>query len=271
MPGRTDSRPAAGTVTSDTDAAAGQGGTSGTCGKDEDGTGDHRADGGRTGGTAGGAGQGGNGNSPAEGSPGAAGGPGGEAGLAANIALTITLPTLVGLAEHPGEAHGLGAIDPDLARQMAAAAARNGRSKWCVTVTDDQGHTIGHGCAKPVRNKGKPRPPRPNGTRDGPSFGSLPGQLGRVGPADQQVAGVRAQRDGRAVKDALDFVAALDHRPRRPGPKPQAGSLAAILAFRRSVPGYRERGDRAHKDDRVQVCVSGGDRLALIWLKPRWL
>ena len=39
----------------------------------------------------------------------------------------------------------------------------------------------------------------------------LPGQLGRVGAADQQVAGVQAQRDGRAFQHALHFAAALDH------------------------------------------------------------
>jgi hypothetical protein len=39
-----------------------------------------------------------------------------------------------------------------------------------VTVTDDQGHAIGHGCAKPARKR-KPRPDRTrDGTRDGPSF-----------------------------------------------------------------------------------------------------
>jgi hypothetical protein len=34
---------------------------------------------------------------------------------------------------------------------LARAAARNPRSIWCVTVTDEQGRAIGHGCAKPTR------------------------------------------------------------------------------------------------------------------------
>jgi uncharacterized protein DUF222 len=93
-------------------------------------------------------------------------GPGGAAPVAANIGLTIPLLSLLGLAQNPGDAHGLGAIDPDLARQLATAAARNPRSRWCVTVTDQQGHAIGHGCAKPT---GK-RKPRPGQARDGPSF-----------------------------------------------------------------------------------------------------
>ena len=41
-------------------------------------------------------------------------------------------------------------VDPDLARDLAAAAARSARSTWCVTVTDSQGHAIGHGCARPA-------------------------------------------------------------------------------------------------------------------------
>ena len=45
---------------------------------------------------------------------------------------------------------GIGPLDPDLARDLAAAAARTARSTWCVTVTDQDGHAIGHGCARPA-------------------------------------------------------------------------------------------------------------------------
>ena len=54
------------------------------------------------------------------------------------------------------------------------AAARSARSTWCVTVTDRQGHAIGHGCARPApartvkRDKpGTPDRPDPPGR---PSF-----------------------------------------------------------------------------------------------------
>jgi hypothetical protein len=49
--------------------------------------------------------------------------------------------------------NGIGPIDPDLARDLAAAAARNPRSTWCVTVTDQDGHAVGHGCARPVKRR----------------------------------------------------------------------------------------------------------------------
>ena len=71
-------------------------------------------------------------------------------GFAGQVTLTIPEATLTGRADRPGELGGIGPIDPDLARDLAAAAARNPRSTWCVTVTDGHGHAIGHGCARPV-------------------------------------------------------------------------------------------------------------------------
>jgi hypothetical protein len=70
-------------------------------------------------------------------------------GFAGRITLTIPLTTLSGLADRPAEIPGIGPIDPDLARDLAHAAARNPKTTWCVTVTDQDGHAIGHGCARP--------------------------------------------------------------------------------------------------------------------------
>jgi hypothetical protein len=71
-------------------------------------------------------------------------------GFASRVNLTIPAITLLDLAGRPGEMAGIGPIDPDLARDLAVAAARNPRSTWCLTVTDSQGHAIGHGCARPA-------------------------------------------------------------------------------------------------------------------------
>ena len=60
--------------------------------------------------------------------------------------LVIPLATLLGLADRPGEGHGLGPLDPDICRDLAAAAAGSPHSQWCVTVTDRNGIAIGHGC-----------------------------------------------------------------------------------------------------------------------------
>jgi len=86
-------------------------------------------------------------------------------GFAGRVNLTIPLETLLGLADRPGEATGIGPLDPWLARDLAAAAARNPRSSWCVTVTDQDGHAIGHGCARPAPRQAKRPEP---GARAGP-------------------------------------------------------------------------------------------------------
>ena len=104
--------------------------------------------------------------------------------------LTIPAPTLLGLAERPGEAGGWGALDPALARQLAAAAARDPRSTWCLTVTDEHGHAIGHGCAKAIRAKRRPGRPA---ARDGPWFtltpAAGPGPGGGYGTWQLRIAG----------------------------------------------------------------------------------
>jgi hypothetical protein len=86
-----------------------------------------------------------------------------SAGFAARITLTAPLATLAGLADRPGELGGLGPVDPWLARDLAAAAAANPRTTWCLTVTDSQGHAVAHGCARPEpkshRKRAGPGPP----------------------------------------------------------------------------------------------------------------
>jgi hypothetical protein len=71
------------------------------------------------------------------------------AGFAGRVTLTVPLATLAGLADRPGELGSLGPVDPWLARDLAASAARNPKTTWCLTVTDAQGHAVAHGCARP--------------------------------------------------------------------------------------------------------------------------
>src|SRR5689334_14161884 len=115
------------------------------------------------------AGRGGDGTGPD--SPGGPGGPplagpaGGSAptGFAGRVNLTVPLGTAAGRSDRPGELAGLGPIDPWLARDLAAAAAQNPKTTWCVTVTDEHGHAVGHGCARPQpkshRTRAGPGPP----------------------------------------------------------------------------------------------------------------
>jgi hypothetical protein len=109
-------------------------------------------------------------------------------GFAGRVNLTVPLATVLELAGRPGDLTGIGPIDPGLARDLAAAAARSARSSWCVTVTDEQGHAIGHGCARPdpashtKRDKpGTPGGPDPPGPPHGePRFTFTP--AGQPGP-----------------------------------------------------------------------------------------
>ena len=96
------------------------------------------------------------------------------AGFAGRVTLTVPLTTVQDQAGLPGEIPGIGPVDPALARDLAAAAARNPKTTWCVTVTDQDGHAIGHGCARPEpknhRSRAGPGPPGGTGNQDGPGF-----------------------------------------------------------------------------------------------------
>ena len=121
-------------------------------------------------------------------------GPGGAvpAGFVGRVTLTAPLATLAGLADRPGELGGLGPVDPWLARDLAAAAAHNPKTTWCVTVTDGKGHAVAHGCARPEpksrRKRAGPGPPQGQGfsftpaSRDGPPGGYGTWRLRTPGP-----------------------------------------------------------------------------------------
>jgi Domain of unknown function (DUF222) len=73
-------------------------------------------------------------------------GPAAEPSLAALVTITIPLATYQGRSETPGEADGFGSLDGDEARDVAAAAARHPRTRWCVTVLNPNGTAAAHGC-----------------------------------------------------------------------------------------------------------------------------
>jgi hypothetical protein len=129
------------------------------------------------------------------GTPPPSAGPAGGAvptGFAGRVTLTVPLATVTGLADRPGELAGIGPVDPWLARDLAAAAAQNPKTTWCVTVTDPDGHAVGHGCARPEpkghRKHAGPGPPGQTGftftpaSRDGPPGGYGTWRLRTPGP-----------------------------------------------------------------------------------------
>jgi hypothetical protein len=82
--------------------------------------------------------------------PGPATGP----SLAALVTITIPAATLQGQSETPGEAGGFGLLDGEDARDLAAAAARHPRTRWCITTVNPDGTAAAHGCLP-----GRPPPP----------------------------------------------------------------------------------------------------------------
>ena len=90
------------------------------------------------------------------------------AGFASRVTLTAPLATLTRLAGRPGELAGLGPVDPWLTRDLARAAACSPKTTWCLTITDNEGHAIAHGCARPEPKRHRKR--AGPGARDGPGF-----------------------------------------------------------------------------------------------------
>ena len=157
------------------------------------------------------------------------------AGFAGRITLTIPLATLLGLADRPGEIPGIGPIDPALARDLANAAAANPKTTWCVTVTDQEGHAIGHGCARPEpknqrryrEKRHKPGPPDgrdpPREDRDEPGFAfTATGQHGPPGGYGTWTLHTGTKADGPDQTVALDPITTsdCDHRFQATGHDP---------------------------------------------------
>jgi hypothetical protein len=133
-------------------------------------------------------------------------------GFAARVNLTLPLATALGLAERPGTMPGIGPIDPALARDLAAAAARNPASTWCLTITDPTGRPLAHGCGRPPPPRGK----QEQGTRDGRG---PPGEYGtvRLNPA----AFTGGAGGGRELVFALETLAGpCDHKHEAKGHDP---------------------------------------------------
>jgi hypothetical protein len=72
--------------------------------------------------------------------------PGVGPSLAALVTITIPLTTYQGRSDTPGDAAGYGPLDGDDARDLAAAAARHPRTRWCLTALNPDGTAAAHAC-----------------------------------------------------------------------------------------------------------------------------
>jgi hypothetical protein len=182
-------------------------------------------------------------------------------GFAGHVTLTIPQATLAGRADRPGELGGIGPVDPDLARDLAAAAARNPRSTWCVTVTDQDGHAVGHGCARPVKRR-KPDGHDPPGS---PRFTFTP--TGQPGPP----GGYGIWRFNTGQQDMMIKIGPLptrdcDHRWQARGHDPgvMLRHLTEVRNARCTGPGCRRPAARCDFEHSVpyeaggRTCVCNG-------------
>ena len=81
------------------------------------------------------------------------------AGLTGTVNLVMPASTWLGFADAPGEITGTGAADAGTCRDLAAALAARGDSRWCLTLTDRHGRAVAHGCAR--AGPGPPGTPDP--------------------------------------------------------------------------------------------------------------
>ena len=129
-------------------------------------------------------------------------------GFAGRVNLTVPLATALGLADRPGEAAGIGPVDPWLARDLAAAAARNPTTTWCLTLTDQHGRPIGHGCARPAPAANPAKRAKP-GARAGP------GSAATRGPHPRPAARLHHQPGARPAGRVRDLAAIHPGSPGR--------------------------------------------------------
>jgi hypothetical protein len=66
--------------------------------------------------------------------------------LPARINLTVPLATELGQADEPGVVSGFGPVDAPLARHLISLAGTDPLTRFCITLTGQDGRAIGHGC-----------------------------------------------------------------------------------------------------------------------------
>ena len=136
--------------------------------------------------------------------------------------LILPLATLLGLADKPGEGHGLGTLDPDLCRTLAATATLSPHTTICLTITNPDGIAIGHGCAKPGGPPPRPRPPG----GPAPPLVALPARINLTITADRLAellsAGSAARRTRTASRPGAGRLGARPARHPRIPARPRA-------------------------------------------------
>jgi len=96
--------------------------------------------------------------------------------FAALVNITVPWSAVTGRSSVPADVAGYGLVDAADARNLAAAAARDPHTRWCVTVLHPDGTAAAHGCAAGRH----PPPPGPTPGPDPPPDGRLQDWIDRL-------------------------------------------------------------------------------------------
>src|SRR5215470_801692 len=162
------------------------------------------------------------------------------------VNLTMPLATWLGLSDAPGHAAGYGPLDAGDSRDLAARLAGQRGSRWCITLTGEDGRPVAHGCARTGPGpSGRSRPP----PRRPPRGGGSPGRSPR-GDGTDWLAGIAVSRleagDCRHLRESPSY---------RPPPK-----LRHLITIRQptcSFPGCRRPASRCDEDHTVPYDQGG--------------
>ena len=168
----------------------------------------------------------------------------GRPALPGMVNLTMPLATWLGASQAPGEVPGFGTLDADDCRSLGQAMAAHPRTRWCLTITDENGHPVAHGCAR--RRRGPP-------PSEDPAL--PPGDTAR--PAADRAAGIAAWMAGLELEWLETGVCA--HRRESAGYRPP-GSLQHLIRVRQqgcAFPGCGRPARRCDLDHTVPYEAGG--------------
>jgi hypothetical protein len=78
--------------------------------------------------------------------------------ITGSVNLTMPLATWLGASGEPGEVVGFGAIAAADSRALAERLAGGRASRWCLTLTGQDGRAVAHGCARTERTASGSKP-----------------------------------------------------------------------------------------------------------------
>jgi hypothetical protein len=167
--------------------------------------------------------------------------------LAGSVNLTMPASAFLGLTDNPGEVASYGPVDAGTSRELARRLAAAGpATKWCLTLVNEKGQAVGHGCAR----AGPPPGTGPPGTSPG---GSSPRGSSPPGGISDQLAWLAD------IKITSIATGICGHEREVPGYRPPESlrHLIKIRSPRCGEPGCRTPAHRCDDDHTIPYHLGG--------------